>query len=208
MNIQTFYLGSLMTHCYVVWNDNKEAYLFDCGGENLGRIETFLKSNGLTLKYMVFTHGHGDHIAGLNRLKEIYPDVKVYIGKEEERFLNEAELNLMNYINGTDFSYDGEYTLVKEGDMVGEFKVIDTPGHTIGSKCFYNSDSGILISGDTMFKRSYGRYDLPTSDGDMLFKSLRKLCEVLPSETKVYSGHTEPTTIGEEREFLKAQGMI
>ncbi|WP_300342109.1 MBL fold metallo-hydrolase [Fusobacterium sp.] len=208
MKIQTFYLGSLMTNCYLVWNDNKEAYLFDCGGENLGRAESFIKSNGLTLKYMIFTHGHGDHIAGLNRIKEIYPDVEVYIGKEEERFLVDNELSLMKYINGTNFEYNGDYTTMKDGDMIGEFRVIDTPGHTIGSKCFYNKENKILISGDTMFRRSFGRYDLPTSDGDMLFKSLKRLCTELPEDTKVYSAHSEPTTIGEEKVFLTMQGMI
>lgn len=208
MKIQTFYLGSLMTNCYLVWNDNKEAYLFDCGGENLGRVESFIKSNGLTLKYMIFTHGHGDHIAGLNRIKEIYPDVEVYIGKEEERFLVDNELSLMKYINGTNFEYNGDYTTMKDGDMIGEFRVIDTPGHTIGSKCFYNEENKILISGDTMFRRSFGRYDLPTSDGDMLFKSLKRLCTELPEDTKVYNAHSEPTTIGEEKIFLTMQGMI
>ena len=202
MNIQTFYLGSLMTNCYLVWNDKKEAYLFDCGGENIGRVETFIKTHGLTLKYMVLTHGHGDHIAGLNRVKELYPDVKVYIGKEEERFLIDQDLNLMKYINGTEFNYNSDYITVKEGDMVGEFK------HTVGSKCYYNSDSKILISGDTLFKRSFGRYDLPTSDGETLFRSLKKLCTEVPEDTKVYSGHTEVTTIGEEKQFLTMQGLI
>lgn len=208
MNIQTFYLGSLMTNCYLVWNDDKDAYLFDCGGENLGRVETFIKTKGLNLKYMILTHGHGDHIAGLNRIKELYPEVKVYIGKEEEDFLFNQELNLMRYINGNNFEYNGEYSTVKEGDKIGEFEVIDTPGHSIGSKCFYNKENKILISGDTMFRRSFGRYDLPTSSGEMLFNSLRKLCEKLPEDTKVYSGHSEPTTIGEEKTFLTMQGMI
>lgn len=208
MNIQTFYLGSLMTNCYLVWNDDKDAYLFDCGGENLGRVETFIKTKGLNLKYMILTHGHGDHIAGVNRIKELYPEVKVYIGKEEEDFLFNQELNLMRYINGNNFEYNGEYSTVKEGDKIGEFEVIDTPGHSIGSKCFYNKENKILISGDTMFRRSFGRYDLPTSSGEMLFNSLRKLCEKLPEDTKVYSGHSEPTTIGEEKTFLTMQGMI
>lgn len=157
---------------------------------------------------MVLTHGHGDHIAGLNRVKELYPDVKVYIGKEEERFLVDQDLNLMKYINGTEFTYNSDYITVKEGDMVGEFKVLDTPGHTVGSKCYYNSDSKILISGDTLFKRSFGRYDLPTSDGETLFRSLKKLCTEVPEDTKVYSGHTEVTTIGEEKQFLTMQGLI
>lgn len=208
MKIKKFCLGNFMTNSYLVWNDEKEAYLFDCGGENVENIETFIKNNELILKYIVLTHGHGDHIAGLNKLKNLYPDATVYIGKEEEKFLVSQDLNLMSFINGKDFEYLGEYTTVKEGDFVGSFKVFDTPGHTIGSKCYYLEDENILISGDTLFRRSYGRYDLPTGSGDDLFKSLAKLCKSLPKKTVVYSGHSDPTTIGEELEILTAQGII
>ena len=207
MNIKTFYLGSMMTNCYLTWKGNKIAYLFDWGGENIDKIMTFLKVNGLTLKYLVLTHGHGDHIAGINRLIEEYPNVEVYIGKEDAACLTEPELNLMKYITGVSFVFNGEFHTVKEGDMVGEFKVLDTPGHTIGSKSFYCPEAKMLISGDTMFRRSYGRYDLPTSSGEMLFNSLAKLCE-LPADTKVYSGHSDETAIGEEKEFLSMQGII
>ena len=91
--------------------------------------------------------------------------------------------------------------------MVGEFKTIDTPGHTRGSKCFYYEAENILISGDTMFRRSYGRYDLPTGDIESLFHSLYKLSK-LPDKTVVYSGHSDMTTIGEEKIFLKNIGVL
>lgn len=197
-----------MVNCYLLWNENKEAYIFDCGGEDLEQIFTTIENNGLTLKYIVLTHGHGDHIEGLNKLKKYYLEAKVYVGVEEKDFLIKDELNLMNFINGRKFIYSGDYTTVKEGDTVGDFVVIDTPGHTAGSKCFYNKENEILISGDTMFRRSYGRYDLPTGNGYVLFDSLRKLCKTLPTTTKVYSGHSEVTTIGEEIEFLKIEGII
>lgn len=208
MKIKCFPLGAMYTNCYLAYDEKtKEAYFFDCGGKNIGRLNEFIKENDLDLKYIILTHGHGDHIEGLNLLAETYPDAKVYIGKEEKEFLYNSNLSLTKNISGEDFIYNGELTVLSEGDMVGKFKTIDTPGHTVGSKCFYYEAENILISGDTMFRRSYGRYDLPTGDIDDLFHSLYKLTK-LPEKTVVYSGHSEPTTIGEEKVFLSNIGVI
>lgn len=208
MKIKCFPLGAMYTNCYLAYDENtKEAYFFDCGGKNIGKLNQFIEENNLNLKYIVLTHGHGDHIEGLNLLAETYPEAKVYIGKEEKEFLYNSNLSLMRNISGTDFVYNGELNVLSEGDMVGKFKTIDTPGHTVGSKCFYYEAENILISGDTMFRRSYGRYDLPTGDIDSLFHSLYKLSK-LPENTVVYSGHSEPTTIGEEKVFLRNIGVI
>jgi len=207
MNIKEFKIGTMPTNNFLVWKD-KEAILFDCGGENLSELESFIEKNNLTLKKVIFTHGHHDHIGGLLKLKEIYPDVVVYIGKEEEEFLINPNLSLSNYLVNTDFKYKDSYKTLKDGDIIDGFLVIDTPGHTRGGKCFFHKEFGIVIVGDTMFKGSYGRYDLPTSDGGALFASLKKLCTLLPSETKVYNGHTEMTTIGEEKNNLIKNRII
>lgn len=208
MKIKNFYTGSFQTNCFLVWNEKKEAYFFDCESTRLEGVFEFIKKEELELKYIVLTHGHGDHICGLKSLKEKFFNAIVYIGEEDKKFLTDSNLNLAPNIIGKGFSYEGEVKTVKEGDKVGEFVVIDTPGHTIGSKCFYNKDSKILIAGDTMFRRSFGRYDLPTGSGKQIFESLKKLCATLPSDTVVYNGHTESTTIGEEKIFLTNQGLI
>lgn len=208
MQIKLFHLGMMQTNCYLAYDENtKVAYFFDCGGLNLREAYKFIEDNQLNLKYIILTHGHGDHIEGLNALAEKYPEAKVYIGTEEKDFLYNSELSLSDRIFGEYFRFKGELNLVSEGDYVGDFKVISTPGHTIGSKCFYYEKENILISGDTMFRRSYGRYDLPTGDMYALMDSLKKLSK-LPEETVVYSAHTEPTTIGQERRFLSLAGMI
>ena len=207
MNIKEFKLGMMPTNGFLLWKD-KEAVLFDCGGENLSELESFIDENNLTLKKVVFTHGHYDHIGGLLKLKEIYPNIEVYIGEEEKEFLTDGTLSLSNYLANIDFKYEGSYKTVKDGDTIDGFLVIDTPGHTRGGKCFFHRESGLVIVGDTMFKGSYGRYDLPTSDGKTLFASLKKLCDTLPGKTRVYNGHSGMTTIGEEKENLTANGII
>ncbi|MGB6127137.1 MAG: MBL fold metallo-hydrolase [Psychrilyobacter sp.] len=207
MNIKEFKLGMMPTNAFLVWKD-KEAILFDCGGANLSELENFIEENKILLKKVIFTHGHYDHIAGLIKLKEIYPNVEVYIGEEEKNFFIDSALSLSDYLAKVDFKYEDNYKTLKNGETIDEFLVIDTPGHTQGGKCFFHKESGILIAGDTMFKGSYGRYDLPTSDGKSLFASLKKLCDTLPADTKVYNGHSGMTTIGEEKDNLTRNGII
>lgn len=207
MNIKLFQLGCYMTNCYLVWNEQGEATLFDCGGDPKKVID-FLESNSLELKNIILTHGHGDHIAGLNDLKEKYPKSEVYIGEEEKDFLKKDSLNLASAIQGIPFEYGYEFNTLKQGDSIFGFEVIDTPGHTAGSKCFYNRENGFMITGDTMFRRSYGRYDLPTGNLLALKKSLSKICNDYPENTVVYNAHTQPTAIGEEKKFLKSENMI
>lgn len=207
MEIKLFYLGAMMSCAYLVWGEDKNAVLFDCGGEDLDSVMAFVETHKLNLEKVVLTHGHYDHIAGVNRILEYKSDIEVYIGEEDLEFLTEPNLSLSAMINGTSFKYEGPVKTVKEGDMIGNFKVIDTPGHTRGSKCFYNQEEGVMFSGDTMFKGSYGRFDLPTGNAGILFNSLKKICEY-PGETKVYSGHTEVTTLAAEKTFLTANGLI
>lgn len=207
MNIKEFKLGMMPTNSFLVWKE-KEAILFDCGGDDLSKLESFIEEKKLILEKVIFTHGHYDHIGGLLKLKEIYPDVVVYIGKEEKEFLTNSDLSLSNYLINKNFKYKESYKTLKDGDIIDGFLVIDTPGHTIGGKSFFHKESGIVIVGDTMFKGSYGRYDLPTSNGKSLFASLKKLCDTLPSDTRVYNGHTEMTTIGEEKKNLTINGII
>ncbi|MBC2855797.1 MAG: MBL fold metallo-hydrolase [Cetobacterium sp.] len=209
MNIKNFPMGSYLTNCYLVWDKEKNASLFDCGGERgLDSLLGFLKQNNLNLKNLILTHGHGDHIGGINKLINIFPEIKVYIGKEDAPFLSNSTLSLSQFIQGYDFVFEGDFTTLKEGDTIADFEVIDTPGHTIGSKCFYNKENNLMITGDTLFRRSYGRYDLPTGNFDNLQKSLRKICENYPPETIVYNSHTDSTTLGEEKLFLKSEGII
>jgi hydroxyacylglutathione hydrolase len=210
MGIKKFYLGVYRAAAYLYWDENKTGYLFDCGGEDIEELIEFVKASNIKLTNLILTHGHGDHIGGINKLLEVFPNINVYIGIEEIDFLIDSRLSLSKEIFGVDFKfkYLEKCKGVKEGDYIGEFSVIDTPGHTRGSKCFYSSRHKIMFTGDTMFRRSYGRYDLPTGNGHQLFTSLTKLVKNYPADTEVFSAHSDETTLGEEKVFLTKQHLI
>jgi len=124
----------------------------------------------------------------------------------KNNFLNElSDEDLEN--NEILHGFAGAYYVNKEFGIEDSEVLNAIKYHTIGSKSFYDEKAKILISGDTLFRRSYGRYDLPTGDLNMLCNSLEKLSK-LPEEIVVYSGHTEETTIGEEKKFLERVGIL
>lgn len=207
MKIKSFGLGIYLTNCYLAYIDKKEAYFVDCGGTELDEVKKYIRENDINIKALILTHGHHDHISGVEEFAKSFPEATIYISEEEKEFLTEPNYSLSKMINGIAFKYEGAVTTVNDNDVIGPFTVMMTPGHTRGSMCLYNKENNLLFSGDTMFKRSYGRYDLPTSSGDSLIKSLKRLTQ-LPPETVVYSAHSDSTTIEEEIIFLKSQGMI
>lgn len=203
-NIKKFVVGALQANSYLIWNDKGEASLFDIGSEDLVEILDFMKKKNLNLINLFLTHGHIDHIGGTNSLMRIFPQLKVYIGGNEKRYLIESEYNLSYNIFREIFKIDNmdRITFLNDGDKVFDMEVIDTPGHTTGGVCYYNKENNILISGDTMFLGSMGRTDFIGGNSELLFKSLKKLCDILPPETIVYSGHGMETTIEREKNNL------
>ena len=201
MNIRRFPLGFLWTNCYVVWSDTKDAVVVDPGGDTT-EVQEFLKSEKLSLRWIMLTHGHGDHIMGVGELRHLASE-GVAIHTEDADCLTNANENLSGNM-GQPAVFDGADRLLKDGDVVevGGMKitVIHTPGHTRGGCCFYVEEGGdeLLLSGDTLFARSVGRSDLPGGDERILMESLKKL-ENMADGIKVYPGHGPDTTIGEER---------
>lgn len=197
MNIKIFTLGSLLVNCYLVYNE-KYAILFDIASKNLEQIDNFLKEKNLTLSKLILTHGHIDHILGIKEVVERY-NCKVYIGEEDYDFLTKSNLNLSNFVIGTSFSYtNDEIIKISEGDYIEDFLVLNSPGHTIGSKVFYNEKEKFMITGDTIFNGSYGRVDFPTGNMTELMSSIRKILSY-PDDTILYPGHGEKTTIKAEK---------
>ena len=140
---------------------------------------------------------------GLDALLKEFP-VTVYAHEAEKELLTDAQLNASVSMYGQGYTFSGaEY--VSDGqelEAAGEkIRVIYTPGHTIGGCCYYIPEEDVLFSGDTLFKASVGRTDLPTGSMGQLVRSIKEKLFVLPDETKVYPGHMDETSIGYEKKY-------
>lgn len=195
-------IGMYQTNCYFLYDiDEKKAIVFDPADNGKYIYDTLLKHE-LTVSAICLTHGHFDHIWGAEELRTL-SQVKLY-GPEAERVLFEdAKVNVSAQVGRPYTIRLDEY--LKDQDILEiegiKLKMIHTPGHTIGSSCYYVEEAGILISGDTLFEGSVGRTDLPTGSMSMLNRSIKEKLLNLPDETKVYPGHGDSTTIDMERKY-------
>ncbi len=198
--------GVYAVNCYIIYcEEKKEGIIVDPGGD-VDTILDYIRENGLNIKYLILTHGHGDHIGGLKELKEKL-NAKIAIHEEDAEMLKDASKNLSSQMPMQKVELEADI-LLSEGDII-EFgneiaKVIHTPGHTRGGICLVINDS--IITGDTLFAGSIGRTDLYGGDYDTLIKSIKEKLMIYPDETKIYPGHGSPSTIGKERHrnpFLK-----
>lgn len=198
IKLQVPYVGE--TNCYIVQDEKtKETIVIDPGGE-VNKIGEMLDTLNASVKYIVLTHCHGDHMAGVYELKQKYGG-KILIHIEDEPGLKDPEVNLADYVGiGTVVleadSRLNDNDLLHIGDM--EFKVLHTPGHTKGGICLYQEDEKILFSGDTIFRGTWGRTDLPTSNFEAIIKSITDRIMTLPEDTIIYPGHGKSTMVKEE----------
>ena len=148
------------------------------------------------------THGHFDHILAVEAVKEKY-GVPVYAGREEADVLAEVSLNKTDAMRRPlsvypDVLVDDLQTFTMAGFSV---QVLHTPGHTKGSVCYYFPEEKLLVSGDTLFRESVGRTDLPTGNTGQIIESVRRLIQTLPEDVDVLPGHESATTIGHEKRY-------
>ncbi|HHY10809.1 MAG TPA: MBL fold metallo-hydrolase [Firmicutes bacterium] len=197
MKIKRFVVNPLAVNCYVVYQ-GRRGILID-PGEAAQEVLDFIDSLQLEILAVVNTHAHADHIAGNDWFRE-KTRAPLWIHEAEEGFLGDAGLNLSSYLR-QDLSLAPADRLLKEGDRIvigkSTLEVLHTPGHSPGSISLYGEEEAVLFSGDTLFKSSVGRWDLPGGDHGALQKSVLRLGR-LPLGTKVYPGHGEATTIAEE----------
>lgn len=188
------------TNCYIIHDENtKETMVIDPGGE-VEKILELLNILEAKVKYIYLTHCHGDHIAALKPLKQA-TNAKILIHRDDAEGLYNLDINLAKYI-GINLEPIEADARVDDGDIlhVGEIelKVIHTPGHTEGGSSLYCEKEKMLFSGDTLFRGTWGRTDLPTSDFIKIMQSISNKLLVLPDDTIVYPGHGAPTKIREE----------
>ena len=203
MKVGKFVLGPVATNCYIGINEEtKECFIVDpatCPPEFV----SYIKNAGLTVKAVLLTHGHFDHIMGLDALLKEFP-VPVYAHEAERDVLESEQLNSSASMLGQPYSFSGADYVTNRQELriaVFEIRVVYTPGHTIGGCCYYIEKEKTLFSGDTLFHGSVGRTDLPTGSMGQLVSSVRDRLFVLPDDTKVYPGHMEETTIGYEKKY-------
>lgn len=207
MNYRCFPLGALWTNGYLFWDEGtKSAFFVDPGGDTQ-EVRDFMADNSLNLTGILLTHGHIDHVAGINELVPFVGD-NICISSQDADMLIHPSRQLQALL-GVKFGglEGGKFREVSEGRVIDfpgySVKVIATPGHTEGSVCYLVTDNDggkILLSGDTLFAQSVGRTDLEGGDSVKLEASLRRLAE-FPDTLHVLPGHGPETDIGSEREY-------
>lgn len=209
LEIECLKVGFIQTNCYLVkssGNGEKPFLAVIDPGDDSHLIEASLKWEPT---HIILTHSHFDHVGALFSLHEKFPSAVIAAGSEEnfdpEGIVRTAKAAMGPYYSATGLAKCGSrvpapHLLLNDGDTIGPFEVLHTPGHTAGSICLYSKEHKVLFSGDTLFRHSYGRTDLGGSEIQIM-KSLRRLLD-LDGDTTVYPGHDEPTLIADEKNYF------
>ena len=190
-------VGQLQENCFILFDENKDAFIVDPGASSEVIIEA-IEKNSLNIKYILLTHGHFDHVGAVATLAKKFK-APIYLSKKDRKFLESPR-----EVRGSSFGMEIEAADVdvfeKDGDEIpfsdSIIKVIETPGHTLGSVCYLLNN--YLFAGDTLFNGSIGRTDFPESDHALMIESLKKLKE-LDDDIYVLSGHGPESQISYEK---------
>lgn len=201
LHIKAMELGWVATNVYIVYNeDTKECVIIDPAAK-AEKIEAFIDEEGLKPVAILLTHAHADHMLALDEIRDRYK-VKAYLGEHDADLIENSEYNAGKYLFRKDIKTKAD-VLLKDGEkleLLGHvFEVIETPGHTHGSVCYLVRDEDIIFTGDTLFRNSYGRYDLYSGDFEALKTSLRDKIFTLDDKIIVYPGHMSISTLEYEK---------
>ncbi len=214
--VERVVVGAWKTNCYIYSSTKKECIIIDPGGDE-AEIASRVDVLNMVPVGIALTHGHVDHVAALARLCDSYArrgyDLPVAINPADRKFLGtggmETHRESLEFLGLDEMSFFGvdpaelpkADVRLREGDRVFDMDIVvlETPGHTPGSVCFYAEKEGILFSGDTLFFDGVGRTDLPGGSDRKLRESIQKKIAVLPPETRVFPGHGPFTTVEREK---------
>ncbi|MHB8076192.1 MBL fold metallo-hydrolase [Desulfosporosinus fructosivorans] len=193
-------MGAMGANCYIfACPESKKAVIIDPGADGK-RIHRWVVEKGLTVDYILLTHGHVDHIGAVDELRVLLGNVLVGIHAGDAGMLTDGMKNLSSLM-GRGLVLQSADLLLQDGQEIAvgneKLKVIATPGHSPGCVCFLSNEG--LFSGDTLFAGSIGRTDFPGGSLDQLLKGVKDKLMILPDDTRVFPGHGEETSIGEEK---------
>ena len=194
-------LDDLYANTYLLIDENKNCVVIDPAKAYDGLVN-YIKKNELSLKAVLLTHGHADHIRGVDTLVDAF-NVPVYIGFDDLDMLTDTFTNCSEFIDDNVVVKAKADTLADKDVLhllKEDIQVIATPFHTAGGVCFYLKDSGLLFTGDFIIPHGIGRCDLPNARPHELEKSMKKIIS-LPKTTKIYGGHEKSSTLEIELRF-------
>ncbi|MCK4606906.1 MAG: MBL fold metallo-hydrolase [candidate division Zixibacteria bacterium] len=201
MKLETIVVGPFEVNCYIYWDEQTtDGVIFDPGGDE-GEIIDRVDRLGVTPRAILLTHGHGDHIAAVETVKDHYR-IPLYIGRGDEELLRDPSKNVSAMYGQPIRAPEPDFVVTDEQSIrLGTvfLKALATPGHTAGGMCYLDEREGGLFCGDTLFWGSVGRTDLSGGSAVVLLESIRSKILSLPDEVICYPGHGPKTTVGAER---------
>ncbi|MCR4802689.1 MAG: MBL fold metallo-hydrolase [Lachnospiraceae bacterium] len=202
MKMARMAVGPLGVNCYIVYNEEtKKAFIVDPGGD-AKRIIQKIESMELEVEAILLTHGHFDHILGVDELRKHF-GVKVYLGENDSELIQDGERNI-SAMFGRPFATKAD-VMLKDGQeltLAGiNIQVIGTPGHTPGGVSYYLKDEEIAFSGDSLFQGSIGRTDFPDGSASTLVASIKTKLLTLPGDTQLFPGHGDSTVVEYEKQY-------
>ena len=203
MELKCAELGMLPTNVYFLQNkETKELIIVDPADNEDIIKDIVAKMEGRPVAILL-THGHFDHILAAEEIRDYY-NIPIIAHEAEKVFLTDAKVNNTAMYTRKKVEFDADI-YAKDNDEFEyagfKFKVIHTPGHTPGCCCYYFPEQKVLMSGDTLFKLSYGRVDFPLSNPRDMMESLHRLFTEIPDDVNVYPGHMEMTKMSLEKRF-------
>lgn len=202
ITVKTFVEGPIDANNYLVIDEeSKDAVLIDCSSARPEFVQA-VKDSGVNLKRILLTHGHFDHLMGVEGFKDSL-GVEAFISEDDMSQVKLVPDMLQMFLGMMGGSIPSITGYIKDGDTIDlgntKIKAISTPGHTKGGMCYLVEDK--LFSGDTLFQGSCGRCDLPEGDFGVIIDSIKEKLFTLPEDIEVYPGHGPKTTIGHEKKF-------